>query len=68
MGILLTTCVHAPLTAQVTAVLGDWIGALTLTGSAVAFGKLHGVMSSSALTLPGAKIVGEKYEGHELLV
>lgn len=38
---------------QVTAVLGDWIGALTLTGSAVAFGKLHGIMDSSALNLPG---------------
>ncbi len=38
---------------QVTAVLGDWIGALTLTGSAVAFGKLHGILDSSALSLPG---------------
>lgn len=38
---------------QVTALLGDWIGALTLTGSAIAFGKLHGIMGSAPLTLPG---------------
>ena len=57
---LLTRCAY---TAQVTAVLGDWIGALTLTGSAVAFGKLHGVMSSSALTLPGVKGVEGVGEG-----
>ena len=43
---------------QVTAVFGDWIGALTLTGSFVAFGKLHGVMSSSALNLPGEMVIG----------
>jgi NAD(P) transhydrogenase len=42
---------------QVTAVLGDWIGALTLTGSAVAFGKLHGIMNSAALTLPGKSLL-----------
>jgi len=40
-----------------TAVLGDWIGALTLTGSAVAFGKLHGIMDSSPLALPGKNLI-----------
>lgn len=43
---------------QVTAVLGDWIGALTLTGSAIAFAKLHGIMGASALALPGEEARG----------
>ncbi|KAG1676348.1 hypothetical protein FOA52_001143 [Chlamydomonas sp. UWO 241] len=42
---------------KVTAILGNWIGALTLTGSAVAFAKLHGVMDSSALKLPGKDLI-----------
>lgn len=41
-----------------TAYLGDVIGALTLTGSAVAFGKLHGVLGSAALNLPGGWVGG----------
>jgi H+-translocating NAD(P) transhydrogenase len=32
---------------------GNIIGAITLTGSIVAFGKLQGIMSSKALNLPG---------------
>ena len=32
---------------------GTLIGAITLTGSAVAFGKLHGVLDSAPLALPG---------------
>jgi NAD(P) transhydrogenase len=36
----------------VTAYLGDFIGAVTLTGSAVAFGKLHGMLKSDPLSLP----------------
>ncbi|RMZ53112.1 hypothetical protein APUTEX25_004936, partial [Auxenochlorella protothecoides] len=32
---------------------GTFIGAVTLTGSAVAFGKLHGVLPSKPLALPG---------------
>lgn len=37
---------------KVTAYLGDFIGAITMTGSAVAFGKLHGIMKSAPLDLP----------------
>jgi H+-translocating NAD(P) transhydrogenase len=37
---------------KVTAYLGTLIGAVTLTGSTVAFGKLHGIMSSKPLNLP----------------
>lgn len=33
--------------------LGVFIGAVTFTGSIVAFGKLRGIMKSRALTLPG---------------
>lgn len=37
---------------KITAYLGTLIGAVTLTGSAVAFGKLHGLMPSAPLNLP----------------
>merc|ERR1719277_2747149 len=38
---------------NVSAILGDFIGGVTLTGSIVAFGKLNGNLSSKALSLPG---------------
>jgi len=37
--------------------LGTLIGAVTLTGSAVAFGKLHGIMNSAAMNLPGKNLI-----------
>lgn len=42
---------------KVTAYLGDLIGAITLTGSAVAFGKLHGLLNSAPLALPGKNAI-----------
>lgn len=42
---------------KVTAFLGDLIGAITLTGSIVAFGKLQGILSSAPLTLPGKNYI-----------
>ena len=42
---------------RITAYLGVLIGAVTLTGSAVAFGKLHGVMDSAPLSLPGKNAI-----------
>ena len=39
----------------VTTLLGAFIGAITLTGSAVAFGKLHGLLKSAPLRLPGER-------------
>ena len=39
--------------AQVSVVLGAAIGALTLTGSFIAFAKLQGLMKSAAITFPG---------------
>lgn len=42
------------LTIELTEIyLGVFIGAVTFTGSIVAFGKLRGIMKSRALTLPG---------------
>ncbi|CAE8645170.1 unnamed protein product, partial [Polarella glacialis] len=38
-------------------VLGDAIGAITLTGSLVAFGKLNGNMSTTPLNLPGKNLI-----------
>ncbi|GIL91985.1 hypothetical protein Vretimale_18536 [Volvox reticuliferus] len=43
---------HLDMMHKVTAYLGDFIGAITMTGSAVAFGKLHGIMKSEPLNLP----------------
>eukprot|EP00448_Togula_jolla_P018056 CAMPEP_0170590556 /NCGR_PEP_ID=MMETSP0224-20130122/11933_1 /TAXON_ID=285029 /ORGANISM="Togula jolla, Strain CCCM 725" /LENGTH=1034 /DNA_ID=CAMNT_0010914361 /DNA_START=47 /DNA_END=3151 /DNA_ORIENTATION=- len=40
-------------TSNISAVLGDIIGAVTLTGSMIAFGKLNGNLSSKAWNLPG---------------
>jgi NAD(P) transhydrogenase len=37
--------------------LATFIGAVTLTGSAIAFGKLHGIMSSSPLSLPFKSVI-----------
>jgi len=38
---------------NVAAILGDFIGGVTLTGSIIAFGKLNGNLSSKPLNLPG---------------
>lgn len=40
-----------------TTILGTFIGAVTLTGSAVAFGKLHGLLNSKPLNIWGALMV-----------
>eukprot|EP00899_Mesostigma_viride_P007597 jgi/Mesvir1/16839/Mv15732-RA.1 len=40
-----------------TVYLGNWIGAVTCTGSAVAFGKLHGLLNSAALSLWGKNLI-----------
>uniref|UniRef100_A0A7S3WQN7 proton-translocating NAD(P)(+) transhydrogenase n=1 Tax=Strombidinopsis acuminata TaxID=141414 RepID=A0A7S3WQN7_9SPIT len=42
---------------NIAAIFGDIIGAITLTGSIVAFGKLNGNLSSKALNLPGKNIL-----------
>mmetsp|Transcript_132990 Transcript_132990/g.370748 ORF Transcript_132990/g.370748 Transcript_132990/m.370748 type:complete len:1040 (+) Transcript_132990:65-3184(+) len=42
-----------PSMENISAVLGDFIGGVTLTGSIIAFGKLNGNLSSKPLNLPG---------------
>jgi NAD(P) transhydrogenase len=39
-------------TANISAIFGNIIGAITLTGSLIAFGKLNGSLKSTALNLP----------------
>merc|ERR1719491_2434181 len=38
---------------NISSILGDFIGGVTLTGSIIAFGKLNGNLKSTALNLPG---------------
>lgn len=40
-------------TANISAIFGNFIGAITLTGSLIAFGKLNGNLNSKSLNLPG---------------
>merc|ERR1719335_2085942 len=42
---------------NVSAIFGDFIGGVTLTGSLVAFGKLNGNLSSAAMNLPGKNFI-----------
>eukprot|EP00746_Dinoflagellata_sp_MGD_P008745 gnl/MRDRNA2_/MRDRNA2_117555_c0_seq1.p1 gnl/MRDRNA2_/MRDRNA2_117555_c0~~gnl/MRDRNA2_/MRDRNA2_117555_c0_seq1.p1 ORF type:complete len:420 (+),score=96.82 gnl/MRDRNA2_/MRDRNA2_117555_c0_seq1:178-1260(+) len=42
---------------NVSAILGDFIGGVTLTGSLVAFGKLNGNLGSGAMNLPGKNFI-----------
>src|SRR6056297_3545820 len=42
---------------RVELVLGVWIGAVTLTGSVIAYGKLAGKVSSAAKQLPGGHLL-----------
>merc|ERR1719277_2991975 len=39
------------------AILGDYIGGVTLTGSLVAFGKLNGNLASTPMNLPGKNLL-----------
>lgn len=48
---------HAPAPLAPPLPHSNRIGALTLTGSAIAFAKLHGIMGSAPLTLPGKNLL-----------
>jgi NAD(P) transhydrogenase subunit beta len=49
---------HGSVTIELTEIfLGVFIGAVTFTGSIVAFGKLRGIINSKALTLPGKNFI-----------
>lgn len=43
---------HLDLVHKISTYLGTFVGAVTLTGSATAFGKLHGLIKSAPLDLP----------------
>jgi len=42
---------------NISALAGNFIGGVTLTGSLIAFGKLNGSLSSKALNLPGKNLI-----------
>lgn len=48
---------HLDLVHKIATYLGTFVGAVTLTGSATAFGKLHGLMKSAPLTLPSKNMI-----------
>ncbi len=53
---------------RVELVLGIWIGALTFTGSVVAYGKLAGKVDTSAKQLPGGHMLNAAAVGASLLL
>ncbi|CAJ1393911.1 unnamed protein product [Effrenium voratum] len=53
IGSFVETPVAGATMENVAAVLGDFIGGVTLTGSLIAFGKLNGNLASKPLDLPG---------------
>ncbi|WP_299654061.1 NAD(P)(+) transhydrogenase (Re/Si-specific) subunit beta [uncultured Tateyamaria sp.] len=53
---------------QIELVLGIWIGAVTFTGSYVAWGKLSGKVDSSATKLPGGHILNASAAGASLIL
>ncbi|WP_300031388.1 NAD(P)(+) transhydrogenase (Re/Si-specific) subunit beta [uncultured Roseobacter sp.] len=52
---------------KVELVLGIWIGAVTFTGSVIAYGKLAGRVDSSATKLPGGHLLNAGAAGLSLL-
>jgi NAD(P) transhydrogenase subunit beta len=52
---------------KVELVLGIWIGAVTFTGSVIAYGKLAGKVDSSAKKLPGGHLLNAGAAGLSLL-
>ncbi|MEO0750955.1 MAG: NAD(P)(+) transhydrogenase (Re/Si-specific) subunit beta [Pseudomonadota bacterium] len=52
---------------QVELVLGIWIGAVTFTGSVIAYGKLAGKVDTSANQLPGGHLLNATAAGLSLL-
>lgn len=48
---------HLDLVHKTSMYLGTFIGAVTLTGSATAFGKLHGLMKSAPMDLPSKNTI-----------
>lgn len=42
---------------RISAILGDFIGGVTLTGSLIAFGKLHGLLSSKPLNIQNKNLL-----------
>ncbi len=52
---------------QIELVLGIWIGAVTFTGSVIAYGKLAGKVDSSAKQLPGGHALNAAAAGLSLL-
>ncbi|WP_223422424.1 NAD(P)(+) transhydrogenase (Re/Si-specific) subunit beta [Tateyamaria pelophila] len=53
---------------KVELVLGIWIGAVTFTGSVIAYGKLAGKVDSSATKLPGGHLLNAGAAGLSLLL
>ncbi|MEM8656291.1 MAG: NAD(P)(+) transhydrogenase (Re/Si-specific) subunit beta [Pseudomonadota bacterium] len=53
---------------QIELVLGVWIGAVTFTGSYVAWGKLSGKVDSAATKLPGGHILNAAAAGASLIL
>merc|ERR1719238_1798177 len=53
---------------NVSVLLGDYIGGVTLAGSLAAFGKLNGNMSSTPMNLPGKNLINVGMAGAQTAI
>ena len=57
VGDFMISAAHSSMFHDISTYLGAWMGSITATGSVIAYGKLAGSISSTALQLPGRDMI-----------